>query len=348
MRGWKAFRASIGGIFKFLRVCLSYLLGSDDVWFSYFSLFLTLGVLYLISYFVSAYVDADDHDDDKKTRRKNEKRKSKPSSSSSSSFWEKKRQQQQQEQEQQRRSSAPSTNGESSSSSSSLPHHHAVLEGTSIQLLQPDLYERYVLEARGLGVRVLVLVVPHGLYGAEVTPRQGWWAYPSAAAILKRRRSRGGASSSSSIHAKLASQFSQMTEPLLRQDRRLVLTMADQLLHADWLHDLIDPVLDRNGITIPELPPVGLCLALHGARRYFSLYWPPGDEEEEAAGGGGSFLGMDDREDSGSRPPPSLDATTFSAWLERLMDGQLPRLHVETWPEDLATEERGEEDEESS
>ena len=128
-----------------------------------------------------------------------------------------------------------------------------------------------------------------------------------------------------------------------------MLTVADQLLHADWLHDLIDPVLDRNGIAIPELPPVGLCLALHGARRYFSLYWPPSDEEEEKGrrrGDGGAFLGLDDDDDDeGSARKKGLDEQTFGAWLERLMDGQLPRLHVETWPDDLATEEEEEEPE---
>ena len=132
----------------------------------------------------------------------------------------------------------------------------------------------------------------------------------------------------------------------------MVLTVADQLLHADWLHDLIDPVLDRNGIAIPELPPVGLCLALHGARRYFSLYWPPAQEEEgnrkRRRGDGGAFLGLDDDDDDdeeGSSMKKGLDEPTFGAWLERLIDGQLPRLHVEAWPDDLATEEEEEEEE---
>jgi hypothetical protein len=63
------------------------------------------------------------------------------------------------------------------------------------------------------------------------------------------------------------------------------------VLHADWIHDLVDPVLDRNGIAIPELPPVGLCLALHGARRYFSLYWPPSKDEGSEDG---AFIGLED------------------------------------------------------
>ena len=134
-----------------------------------------------------------------------------------------------------------------------------------------------------------------------------------------------------------------------------MLTVADQLIHADWLHDLIDPVLDRNGIVIPELPPIGLCLALHGARRYFSLYWPPADDDGDERqrredGDGGAFLGMDDDDNDDTSSPSSskkrlgLDEQSFGAWLERLMDGQLPRLHVEAWPEDLATDEANDEE----
>ena len=318
VRGWKVFYASLVSAAKFIKICLSYLLGSEDVWFSYLMLFMTLGMVYLASYVVSSFMEPDPETQPNKNKK--EKSKRPPSSSSSSSaknsaFWEKKKRE--------------------------TKHHNSAyggthpLNGTPIQLLTPDLYDQCVLEARGLGIRVLVLVVPHGLFDANVTPRQGWWAYPSVGAILKERRARSDFSAEKKVQATLASQFTKLTEPLLRQDRRLVLTVADQLLHADWLHDLIDPVLDGNGISIPELPPVGLCLALHGARRYFSLYWPP--EDPSNADDGGAFLGMED--DSNTRKKLSLDMQTFNAWLERLMDGQLPRLHVENWPEDLAIEE---------
>ena len=316
VRGWKAIYSSLVSASKFLKICLSYLLGSEDVWFSYVMLFMTLGMVYLASYVVSSFVEPETTQQSKSKKEKNKRAPSSSSSAKTSAFWEKKKRQAKQP--------------------NSVYGATHPLNNTPVQLLTPDLYDQCVLEARGLGIRVLVLVVPHGLFDANVTPRQGWWKYPSVGAILKERRARKDFTAEKRIQMTLASQFTRLTEPLLRQDRRLVLAVADQLLHADWIHDLIDPVLDGNGISIPELPPAGLCLALHGARRYFSLYWPP--EDPNQADDGGAFLGMEDE-----KKRITLDMQTFNAWLERLMDGQLPRLHVENWPEDLAVDEGEEE-----
>ena len=216
MRGWKLFYSGVLSAAKFVRVCLGYLLGGEDVWFSYVTLFLTLGMIYMASYVISSFMDADPGAHDSRRRRKNEARtggggagggSSRSTKSESSTSWDKKRKQQQkQRQERSRRDSV------------SLAYRHPLLDSSPVQLLHPRLYERCVLEARGLGVRVLVLVVPHGLFGDAVTPRQGWWAYPSAVDIRKRRRATSSrARNASPQHAMLASQYQRLTEPLLRQ-----------------------------------------------------------------------------------------------------------------------------------
>ncbi|XP_076850874.1 dnaJ homolog subfamily C member 16 [Brachyhypopomus gauderio] len=123
--------------------------------------------------------------------------------------------------------------------------------------------------------------------------------------------------------------------------------------HRVWMDTLLAMPLgnrtsdeeDNKGVSSRQLDYTGYVLALNGHKKYFCLFRPVLEGEKEDAGRsseedvGDPRTGVRARSKGASRPrasstpPVQHKLNRLGLWMERLMEGTLPRYYVPSWPD---------------
>lgn len=130
--------------------------------------------------------------------------------------------------------------------------------------------------------------------------------------------------------------------------------------HSQWMntlmeyaHDALQTNADEDDFGNPRVDYTGYVLALNGHKKYLCLFKPvyTGDDlegkssEDEGATSGGRSRSRSRSRSRGSHPPrkssKSRSISTLQVhhkldrlglWMERLMEGTLPRYYIPAWP----------------